>query len=295
MRKIWHIAATAAGTSLLALGGAIAGTGVANASTNVHVTSCNDTASGLSIGLMPTCTSSGTVRYPTSIKLTVNSPELTSLLNPVLSGIGQGIKDTWHLSCYANSTQILNESGTFEVTSSQTRTTTNLPLHSQTPSYCRVTTTVSTLIGVSTGLLGNLVSLGVSDDVTADTAVPNGLRNDNGWCADATANSNGIGAKVQIWRCISDHAQRWIYAPDSELVHEGRCLGYNASGATVLQACTGAAGQIWHNVNGNGSELRSNSGRCLTAADYRNGAYLHAETCRGTSEQRWQLPTRARY
>lgn len=295
MRKIWHIAAAAAGTGLLALGGVITGAGMANASTNVHVTSCNDTASGLMIGVIPSCTSSGTVRYPTSIKLTVNSPELTSLLNPVLSGIGQGIKDDWRVACYAGATEILSESGTFEVTSSQTRTSRNLPLHYQTPSYCRVSTTVSTLLGASTALLGNLVSLGVSDNVTADTASTNAVRNVNRtWCADTKGDGDNPGNMIQVWHCISDPAQRWTYAPNRELVHEGRCLGYDGAGEAVLQACTGAPDQIW-NSGGYDQELRSNGGRCLGVAEYHDGAQLHAYNCRWDNAQRWAVPPRASY
>lgn len=293
MRKIWHIVATAAGTGLLALGGVAAGGSIANASTSVHVTSCDATAA-LSIGVMPTCTSTGSVRYPTSIKVTVNSPELTSLLNPVLGGIGQGIKDSWHLDCYAGRTRILNEGGTFEVTSSQTRTTRSLPLHGQTPSYCNVKSSVSTLLGVSTALLGNILSLGVSDNVTADTAANGYVRNDLTWCADTTSDRDNPGNKVQVWKCISDSAQRWIYAPNRELVHEGRCLGYGPAGYTDLQACTGARDQIWYGTP-SGAELKSAGGECLTVAEYRDGAYLRAEHCRGTSAQKWKVATRSSY
>lgn len=297
MPKFHQLAATVVGTGLLALGGVAASTGAANASTNVKVTSCNGNApTPITLGVMPTCASSGTVRYPTQIKLTVNSAQLSLLINPITGGVGQGIKDHWALQCYAGGTLYINKSGTFKVTSSQTKTSTILPMGRQVPSYCKVSSTVSTLLGASTALLGNTTALGVSDNVTADTASTNYVRNLNGrdWCADSPGSSSAIGKRVQVWKCISDPAQRWTYSPIKEIIHEGRCLGYNSYGAAQLQACTGAADQIW-NSNGAWRELRSNGGKCLTVSRYANGTTLRAGACRWTTAKRWAIPGRARY
>ena len=298
MRKIQHIAAVVAGTGLLALGGAaVAGSGVANAATNVRVTSCDTSSSAVQLGAIPKCTSSGTVRYPTRIKLTVSSAQLSLLINPIAGGVGQGIKDQWSMSCYAGTARIISKSGTFEVTSGQTKTSTILPLSGQTPSYCTVTSTVSTILGASQTLIGKIQALGVSDSVTADTASDNAVRNYNSartWCADAAGGANLPGTMVMAWKCISDPAQRWIYAPNRELVHEGRCLGYNGSGQAVLQACTGAPGQIW-NSSGSWRLLRSKDGRCLTVARYWNGTQLRAGSCRFVTAQRWTIPAQSSY
>lgn len=296
MRRIQHIAAAVAGSWLLALGGAVvAGSGIANAATNVTVTSCDGNSPAVQLGVIPKCTSSGTARYPTRIKLTVSSAQLSLLINPIAGGVGQGIKDQWSMSCYAGAARIIGESGTFKVTSGQTKTSTILPLSGQTPSYCEVTSTVSTILGASETLIGKVQALGVSDSVTADTASANAVRNYNSartWCADAVGSANLPGTMVQVWKCISDPAQRWIYAPNRELVHEGRCLGYNGSGQAVLQACTGAPGQIW-NSSGSWLPLRSNGGRCLTVARYRNGTQLRAGSCRFVTAQRWTIPARS--
>lgn len=294
MRKIRHIAAMAAGTGVLALGGVAVSTGAANASTNTHVSGCSANASGLQIGAQPKCTSSGTVANPTTIKLTVNSDQLSALLNPVIGGVGQGIKDQWSLACYAGSTRILNESGTFQVTSSQTKTSTTLPLHGQTPGNCSVTSTVSTLLGASETLIGSIQALGVSDNVTADTATIGAVRNNATWCADDMGNSTAVGNKVTGWKCVSDQAQRWIHAPNGELVHRGRCLGYNSAGEAVLQACTGAADQVW-SIAGPGRELKSSGGRCLALVRYANGTQLRANPCRWGVWQRWTIVPRSSY
>ncbi|MCL2584910.1 MAG: RICIN domain-containing protein [Streptosporangiales bacterium] len=295
MRKIRHIAAMAAGTGLLALGGVGAvGTGHANASTNTHVSGCSDSATGLTAGVQPKCSSSGTVRYPTQIKLTVNSDQLSALLNPVTGGVGQGIKDSWSLACYAGSTRILNESGTFKVTSSQTKTSTTLPLRGQTPSSCSVKSTVSTLLGLSETLIGSIQALGVSDSVTADTGTLGAVRNATTWCADSMGNAGVPGTKVAAWKCLSDLSQRWIHAPNGELVHEGRCLGYTGTGAVDQQACTGAADQIW-SIAGAGRELHSKGGRCLAVGKYRDGTQLWANPCRWGVWQRWTIVPRSKY
>lgn len=296
MPRFHRLAATVVGTGLLALGGVAAGTGAANASTNVKVTSCNGNApTPVTLGVIPTCTSSGTVRYPTQIKLTVNSAQLSLLLNPITGGIGQGIKDDWTLQCWAGSAEYINKSGTFKVTSSQTSTSTILPMGRQVPSNCKVTSTVSTLLGASTALLGNTTVLGVSDSVTADTASTNAVRNyDRTWCADTKNDSDSIGNEIQAWHCISDPAQRWTYSPAKEIIHEGRCLGYDSHFNAVLQACTGAPDQIWNN-NGANREVYSNSGRCLGVSGYHDGYRLRAYACQWLKSRLWTIPGRASY
>lgn len=304
MRKKWYAVAAATGTGLLALGGALTGSGAAhaaqgvnaassaNGAKGVYVTSCNDTVAPAQVGIIPTCTSTGTVRYPTTIKLTVNSTELSTLLNPILAGLGQGLESDWTMSCYAKNTQILSESGSLTVKSSNDSQAMYLPLHGQTPSYCRVTAKASTLLAVSTGLLANIVSLGISDNVSADTAIINAVRSGS-WCADTRNDNDNPGNPIQNFECISDHAQRWAYAPNRELVHEGRCLGYTAGGA-VLKACTGAPDQIWYSY-GRNRQLKSAAGGCLGVAHYRNRAQLRVYRCNSKSYEKWLIPAMSSY
>jgi hypothetical protein len=311
MRKKWYAVAAATGTGLLALGGALTGSGAAhaaqgvnaassaNGAKGVYVTSCNDTVAPAQVGIIPTCTSTGTVRYPTTIKLTVNSTELSTLLNPILAGLGQGLESDWTMSCYAKNTQILSESGSLTVKSSNDSQAMYLPLHGQTPSYCRVTAKASTLLAVSTGLLANIVSLGISDNVSADTAIINAVRSGS-WCADTRNDNDNPGNPIQNFECISDHAQRWAYAPNRELVHEGRCLGYTANYRAVLERCTGAPDQIWYGYGRSYGRsgyrlLRANAGACLGIDRYRNGFQMYAYRCSDPNNDRWIIPVKSSY
>ena len=292
MRKLRHLAATIAGSGLLALGGIAASAGSANAST--HVSGCTATGT-LAVNVIPTCSSSGTVANPKSITLSANSAQLDALLNPVASLPGQGIKDSWRLTCYAGTRQLFSKTGTFTVTASQTSTSTNLPLGSEVPAKCDVSSTVSTLAAVNATLLLNVNALDVSDNVAANTAIPGAIwTGDQGistHCADVTGNNNANATKIQIWTCQSDLADYFVQTPNHLLEHDGNCLT-NVDGQAYLDYCTGASDQIWSN-SGAAQEVHSSAGGCLTDPSATDGTQLTITPCVNKANQKWTIPSAA--
>lgn len=169
MRKLGRLAAAAAGSGLLALGGVIASAGVASAGT--HVSGCTAYGS-LVAGAIPNCASTGMVKNPTAIRLTVGSPELSVLTSPARSIAGQGLRDEWTLKCYAGSVRLFTRTGTLDVTAPRAATSMTLPLGRHVPGSCTVASAVQTMLPVNATLLANVRTLDVRDVVTADTAVP---------------------------------------------------------------------------------------------------------------------------
>jgi hypothetical protein len=289
MREIRRLAAAAVGSGVLALGGIAASAGTAGAATgSTNVTGCTARGS-LTIGVMPACSSTGTVENPKSITLSVSSGELSALLNPVASAAGQGMRDDWEVSCYAGSREEFTESGRFEVTAAQARTSTTLPKGNGVPATCTVSSTVSTLLAVNARLLMNINVLDISDEVTADQATPGRVGTGRGKCADDKGDSDGNGNQAQIWDCVTDDdAQLWDTSPDRNIVHDGDCLT-NQDGQAKLEYCEGWNDQKWDNA-GVGKEVVSASGGCLTEASSADGAQLTITGCRNDSHQHWSLP-----
>lgn len=292
MCKLKHLAATIAGSGVLALGGVAASAGIANASTPVN--GCTATGT-LAVGAIPACSSSGMVENPTSITLSVNSAEMGALLNPVASMAGQGIKDSWSLTCYAGTRQLFSKTGTFTVTASQTGTSTNLPLGGEVPTKCDVSSTVSTLAAVNAILLLNVNALDVSDSVAANEAVPGAIWTGNPGvgtrCADVAGDNDGNGTKIQIWTCESDLADYFVQAPSHLLEHDGNCLT-NVGGKAYLEYCTEAPDQIWSN-RGAAQEVHSSTGGCLTDPSATDGTQLTITTCANKADQKWTIPPAA--
>jgi hypothetical protein len=288
MRKIHHLAAAAVGSSVLALGGIAASAGTAGAATaSTNVTGC--TAKGaLTVGVIPTCSSTGTVDNPKTITLSVSSGELNALLNPSASVAGQGIKDDWQVSCYAGAREEFTKSGTFEVTADQTRTTTTLREGYGVPTKCTVRSRVSTLLAVNATLLLNISALDVSGEVTAAQATLGRVVTGGSKCADDRGDSADNGNKVQIWDCVTDDPQLWAMSPDRSIVHDGDCLT-NQDGKAELEYCTGWTDQKWDDA-GADREVVSASGGCLTEASLDNGEQLTIVKCEDTPRQRWTLP-----
>lgn len=283
---------TIAGSGLLALAGVAASAGIASAST--HVNGCTATGT-LAVNVIPTCSSSGMVENPTSITLSVNSAELSALLNPVASMAGQGIKDSWSLTCYAGTRRLFSKTGTFTVTASQTSTSTNLPLGTEVPAKCDVSSTVSTLAAVNAILLLNVNALDVSDSVAANKAMPGAIWTGNQGvsthCADVTGDNDANGTKIQIWTCESDLADYFVQTPGHLLEHDGNCLT-NVGGRAYLDYCTEAPDQIWSN-SGAAQEVRSGTGGCLTDFSATDGTQLMITTCANKADQKWTIPPAA--
>lgn len=289
MREIRHLAAAAVGSGVLALGGIAASAGTAGAAPGgVNVTGCTATGS-LTVGVMPACSSTGTVEDPRSLRLSVSSGELSVLLNPVASAAGQGMRDDWEVSCYAGSREEFTKSGTFEVTAGQAKTSAILPEGNGIPATCTVSSTVSTLLAVNARLLMNINALHISDEVTADQAAPGRVAAGGGKCADDTGNSDDNGNRVQIWDCVTDDdAQLWDTSSGRNIVHDGDCLT-NQDGRAELEYCEGWNDQKWDNA-GVGKEVVSASGGCLTEASSADSAQLTITGCTNDSRQHWSLP-----
>jgi hypothetical protein len=288
MQKIRRVAAIAATAGLLAFGAIAASGGVANATTGL-ITACSTSSRVTAVGFIPNCTSSGVITNPTSIVLTVNSPQLTALRNIV----GDGIEDQWTLTCGEGGGRSFTRSGVLTVTFKQTSTSTDLPIGGSVPTSCTVTSEVQTILGLSTGLL-KLGAVGVSDSVTGVTAIPGAVWTGNGdsvaKCADDTNNSGAIGNKVQIWTCLSDQADLWVFDSRDELMHRGLCLT-DSRGKASLRTCTGAPGQEWtQRPTGGEVTLASDSGECLTDPSATNGTQLTVASCANTAQQRWKVP-----
>lgn len=296
MRKLRHLVAATAATGLLALGGVAATGGAASADT--HVSGCNK--SGLAtVGVVPTCTSTGSVNNPTSIKLTVSASFLNRLLDTPASLLGLGIKDRWLLTCWGGNRQMLQRGGTFTMTGrsilgGQRNPSTYLLRTYLTPSRCTVSSTVSAL-GDLTVLGVGLLSVG--DEVTATTGVPGAM-----WgtapsgqtkCATGPFNSyRDPGSRVVGWDCQSALANYWIWTPNRQLTHNGLCLT-NAGGRAWLRGCTNRPNQAWFNA-GHNQVLRSGAGGCLTIPSGRNGTQLRVTRCTGRAGQRWWIPRPSR-
>lgn len=295
MRNIRHFVAAVAGTGLMALGAVATTAGAADAAT--HVSGCSKNAV-LGVGVAPTCSSSGSVQHPTSIKLSVGGTFLSQLLNNPASLVGLGIKDQWSLSCWAGSRGIIKKSGTFQVTTAgilggNRKTSTYLLYNNQLPSKCTVHSTVSTIGDLS---LLSVKTLGVSDEVTATTAAAGDMwtgaaRQRGTKCASGPlSGSTQPGTKAAVWNC--GPSTRWSYGPTGEIVRNGVCLT-NSAGRAVLENCAGWNNQTWYN-SGHGQPVRSKSGGCLTVPSLRNGTQLRITRCDGKANQRWWIPPRAK-
>jgi hypothetical protein len=289
MQKIRRVAAIAATAGLLAFGAIAASGGVANATTGL-ITACSTSNWVTAVGFIPNCTSSGVITNPTSIVLTVNSPQLTALRNIV----GDGIEDQWTLTCDVGGGRSFTRSGVLTVTFKRTSTSTSLPIGGSVPTSCTVTSEVQTILGLSISPL-KLGALVVSDSVTGVTAVPGAVWTGNGnsvaKCVDDTNNSGASGNKVQIWTCLSDQADLWVLDSRGEFMHRGLCLTDRRGQASLLP-CTAAPDQEWaQRPNGGEVTLAADAGECLTDPSAANGTQLTVASCANTPQQRWKIPT----
>lgn len=292
MRKIRHLVAATAATGLLALGGVAASSGTADAAT--HVSGCSK--SGLATaGIEPTCTSSGTVKNPTSIKLTVRASFLNQLLDTPASLLGLGIKDHWMLTCWGGNRQMIQRGGTFTMTGrsimgGNRNPSTWLLRNTVVPSRCTVQSTVTALGDLQVLGLGLLT---VGDNVTATTSTPGGMwsgtRFNGAKCATGPFNRyKDPGSKVVVWDCQSALANYWNWGPRHVLSHDGLCMT-NSGGRTYLAKCTYRPNQAWYNA-GHNRVVKSGTGGCLTIAGARNGTQLRVMRCTGKAGQRWWIP-----
>jgi Ricin-type beta-trefoil lectin domain len=287
MPMLKRAAALTVTAGLLAFGGLSTAT-AARASTGVA--NCSTDDQELAAGFIPNCTSSGTVRYPTSLTLTVASPQLAALLGAT----GQGIADQWAVNCDEGGGVTYTNSGTFVVNAGATGATYSLPTGGAVPNSCTVTAEVQTIAGLSAGLL-SLDSLEVEQTVTTTAAVPGVIRTGNSTtaatCADDTGNRNVNNNPVQVYTCLGDLADFWVQDRFGEFVHDGLCMTENLSGAVVLGQCAQGHEQEWAQAKSGGEvSLAATPGLCLTATSTVNGTPLRVRDCTGAAGQRWTIP-----
>jgi hypothetical protein len=125
------------------------------------------------------------------------------------------------------------------------------------------------------------------------TGVPSGL------CLDVTNGSTVWGTAVQLWNCLGDPQQAWVYTggqlevygdPALCLDANGNDLGANGTPIDVW-GCNGAANQKWI-AYPDGTLRSAANGRCLDAIDggKSNGTRLQLWDCIGDAQQDWVGP-----
>ncbi|HUN33223.1 MAG TPA: ricin-type beta-trefoil lectin domain protein [Trebonia sp.] len=306
MRNIKRIAAAAASTGLLALGGLTAGSGPAEAAAPSQVvTSCSyGTGTTVIGGVTPNCTSTGMVANPTDLEINLDP---NGVLNPIwgtiILPILGGIKVSYNGTCAVNG-QNQAFSGSYEATSNTAPGTTTLNLQqlvgSPVPGSCEVTFSVTTIAAIPT-ILGLITPFTATASVQSVTSVPGAIWQASGTtsknatastCADDTGNGNA-GSLIQAFTCLSDLADFYTQTATGQLVHNGDCVTDSGNDVS-LQTCTaGDTSQYW-TAGTSASELVnkaavSGSG-CLTAPSPANGTKLTVAACTGAANQLWTAP-----
>jgi hypothetical protein len=298
MRNLRRIAAAAASTGLLALGGLGASSGIAKADTTPYpVTSCTVGGGTLLVGFVPSCTSTGSVLFPTSITVSVNPGGiLTGVLGTILSILG-GIEVKYSGTCAVDGAN-KNFSGNYQVTNSTQPTSTTLDLQSlvgsPVPNGCTMSVTETTMNPIPAITL--LPAFNITDAVTATTATPGSIwqqtTSNGAICADIPGNGN-VGTAAQVYECLGDLAAFFSATGTGQLVHNGDCLTDSGSAAS-LQPCTAAnPSQRWTGGTSKSELVNRDAGPgqgCLTAPSPANLTQLTLASCTGAANQLWTAP-----
>jgi hypothetical protein len=123
-----------------------------------------------------------------------------------------------------------------------------------------------------------------------------------GKCVDDANGSSANGNKIQIWTCLGDAAQRWVYQPNGTIQINGKCLdvtnGSTLDGAAAslrLWPCLSNGGypipdEQW-GIGPNGELINVNSSKCLAdpGDNTGNGTRLVQEDCYGRAGEVWQV------
>jgi len=303
MRKFRTAAATLAATGLAAFGVASA-SGVAHAATNQAITTCSIGSSEINANVGPRCTAStGTIDNPTQVTVTVNPSFFSALSGIPIIGSLLATNVTYTLACSVDG-QTKTQAESYTATSSATNTQVlNLQkeIGSPSPNACQIrnlTATAPAAIAIPTG---TAFTFGVT--ATGNNGTPGMIwsqyPNGHAVCVDDTANGNA-GTIVQAFQCENDLANKWIWLPNGQVVHNGDCLTDNGGDAVTLQSCTAnpgpASSQVWiaKGTPGTFGEVANADGNgCLTApaSGKINGAHLTVEPCvSGMLGQSWKVP-----
>jgi hypothetical protein len=157
--------------------------------------------------------------------------------------------------------------------------------------------------GLSGDDLTDLLSLSISAQLTANTAVPGAIWQeaaktsgglDADICAD-DANNGNAGAHANVFQCDSDLAQSWVQASTGQLVRNGDCLK-ETSGKVFLQPCSASdATQVWNTGTGGtfNEIVNSSTHQCLTASKAVDAVQLTGTACTGKANQLWKAPAKS--
>jgi hypothetical protein len=100
-------------------------------------------------------------------------------------------------------------------------------------------------------------------EVAPATAAASSYVNTNsGLCLDDPNGYTYPGVYLQIWTCLNDPQQQWVYTSAREMMVSGDCLDNNGHNIATLNPCNGSASQQWiHNADGDLVEV--STGYCL--------------------------------
>jgi hypothetical protein len=304
MRKIIRLGAITVTSGLLALGGVAGSGGAANAITPTTVTTCSFNQSVLAVGVIPNCSSTGTIIFPTSLTIDLNPGGLTAgILTPVFNLMG-GIQATYSLACIVNGTPV--SSGThvfappdpFHMVLTLDGADLQALVGSPVPNRCVVSVSDSTVLGMPALGVG-LFNLQFA--VTSTVTTPGAMWQSNGvtgagepavLCADDQSNGDA-GEVLQGFVCLSDLADFFAHTATGQLVHNGDCVAEEVTGHVALQLCSpGTLVQRWATGTGtNAPIINELTGHCLTAPSPLNGHALAALPCTGAANQKWNIPS----
>ncbi len=111
-------------------------------------------------------------------------------------------------------------------------------------------------------------------------------------CMDVAGGSTAPGTQVQIWTCLGNSAQSFVWQPNGEIRYGAMCVdasggaGNNGDGI-IVWPCTGGANQHW--VGTAAGEIKGVNGRCIDVYGLRtaNGSRLVLWDCWGGGNQMW--------
>ena len=283
MHRPWRLAVYAVTTSLLTVGGIMAGMSAAHA---------DGSASCSGSGASATCTVSAAITQPTSASVKARAT------------VNGDATFTWSATCTSGSTTKTTSGGA----TAETPATDAVTLPFTSPDSCTVSATVTLPTTDATNTLNvdliftGTVSASPSPSASASSSAPapapvHEFRGYGGKCLDDAGNGSANRTRIIIWTCNAhDQAQGWTYR-GGELIHNGKCANDQRAGGNgskvILYACNGASNEIWTHLANGELVLKAHGGRyCLDDPAYstRNGTQLIVYTCKDSANQRWYQP-----
>ncbi|WP_033819259.1 RICIN domain-containing protein [Kitasatospora sp. MBT63] len=150
--------------------------------------------------------------------------------------------------------------------------------------------------GLATALLTALPAASASADDT-----PHLWNKGAGLCLNVQGYSSSASARTEIWNCLDQNAEKWVFNSDGTVrnAQSGLCLnvaGYSKDwgGRTEIWDCNGNAAEQWQ-LRSDGTLLNTNSSLCLNVVNNAIGTSSATEIwgCDGRTSEQWvkfQLP-----